>query len=78
MDSALQLMQTDAPKCQISTDFPFEDLKRSVMNISCRSTFTLYNVSNNDSALYTCRAKLAFKSVKYEGDERNRRKIDEM
>lgn len=72
MEYAPQLIKTDVPKCRMSTDFPFEDLKSSVMNISCHSTLTLRNVSANNSAFYTCRAKIGFKAMEM---ERKRRKI---
>jgi len=72
MEYAPQLIKTDVPKCRMSTDFPFEDLKSSLMNISCHSTLTLRNVSANNSAFYTCRAKIGFKAMEM---ERKRRKI---
>lgn len=72
MEYAPQLIKTDVPKCRLSTEFPFEDLKSSVMNISCHSTLTLRNVSANNSAFYTCRAKIGFKAMEM---ERKRRKI---
>ena len=76
MSNAPRLIQTKTPICRISTDFPFVDLKSSKMNISvsCHSTLTLENVTINETAIYTCRARLAFKPLSSGTDENDRRR----
>ena len=74
--SGSHLIKTDKPKCRVSTDFPFDDLQTSIMNISCHSSLILKNVSINETAIYTCRARIAFKTVlSPDSEDRNRRKI---
>ena len=78
MNNVPRLIDTKKPICRISTEFPFEDLKSSKMNISCHSTLTLENVSINETAIYTCRARIAFKPIlssQTYKDDRHRRKI---
>merc|ERR1719270_634833 len=63
MNTAPRLIETKKPICRISTGFPFKDLKSSKMNISCHSTLTLENVTIKETAIYTCRARIAFKPI---------------
>lgn len=65
MKNAPMLIMTDPkPKCIVSMDFPFEDLTTSIKNISCTSSLLLENITINDTFIYTCRAKIAFKARK--------------
>ena len=71
-----KLIQKDKPRCMISTDFPFDDLKTSRFNISCHALMILENITLSNAATYTCRARIAFTPMtKKSKVDRNRRKI---
>lgn len=71
-----KLIQKDKPRCMISTDFPFDDLKTSRFNISCHALMILENITLSNAATYTCRARIAFSPMtKKSKVDRNRRKI---
>ena len=78
MSNAPKLIETKKPDCKISTEFPFTDIQSNKWNIDCHSILTLENVTMTDTAIYTCRARIAFKTISSETYKSNRhqRKIN--
>ena len=70
-----RLIKEERPQCRVSTDFPFEDLKSSIMNISCHSSLTLENVTINETAIFSCRARIAFTPMQEDEKEEDQREI---
>ena len=61
--NAYRILSTYRPKCRLYTEFPFEDLTTVTKDITCTTQMTLSPATINDTGVYICKSKIAFKSI---------------
>lgn len=58
-----RILSTYRPKCRLYTEFPFDDLTTVTKDITCTTQMTLSPATINDTGVYICKSKIAFKSI---------------
>ena len=58
-----RILSGDRPTCKLFTEFPFDDLTAVTKDITCTTELSIKPATINDTGIYICRSKIAFKSI---------------